>query len=79
MSLLIKIKQLLYLFSYNVGKELVYQRFTDLTNIPNCNDFILLFILFVIIMFLIQVLLMAIISTDKVTSVFIFNTLLVLC
>ena len=49
-----------------MGKALVYQRFTDLTNISNDNDFILSFTLFVIIMFLFPAL-MTIISTDKVT------------
>ena len=61
-----KIKQLTYIFTYNGGKALVYQRFTDLTNISNYNDFMLSFTLFVIIMFLFQAL-MTIISTDKVT------------
>ena len=63
-----KIKQLTYIFTYNVGKALVYKRFTDLTNISNYNDFMLSFTLFVIdlIMFLFQAL-MIIISTDKVT------------
>ena len=61
-----KIKQLTYIFIYNVGKELVYQRFTDLTNILNYDDYMLSFTLFVIIMFLFQAI-MTIISTDKVT------------
>ena len=48
-----KIKQLIYIFffTYNVGKALVYQRFTDLTNISNYNDFMLSVTLFVIIIF----------------------------
>ena len=53
-SILMKIKQLTYIFTFNVDKALVYQRFTNLTNISNYNDFMLSFTLFVIIMFFIS-------------------------
>ena len=36
-----KIKELTCIFRFSVGKAFVYQRFTDLTNISNYNDFIL--------------------------------------
>ena len=61
-----KIKHLIYIFIYNVGKVLVYQHFADFANISDYSDFILYFILFVIIMLLFQEF-MTIISTDKAT------------
>ena len=50
-----------------MGKALVYHRFTDILKITNYNEFILSFIVFVIIVFLFQEL-MTKISRDKATK-----------